>query len=363
MTLFAKVRKCDFSIRAVRRAAAAAFCSAVCLGANAAENSAHTGDGENLDFTSLSLEELLQEEITPINVLGSHTHLGGEFMFGYRYSHQHFQGNLSGTREVSGEEVLQHYRVHHTWMTMEMHMFEMMYAPTDRFTIMGMGHYMDMAMEHLRRDGSKYISESGGFGDVELMALYTVLGNPRGEGHRLVLNAGVSLPTGAIDETHNGAALEYPMQLGSGTYDLLPGLTYLGHSESFSWGAQALGRLRTGENSRNYRLGHAYLLDSWVQYKLREWIGPSLRLQWRQWGNIRGSDHALDPMHNAAFDPNLQKGRRLDFLGGLNFYAHQGPLKGFRLSAEAGVPIYQNLAGPNLELDWIVNVGVSYVFR
>jgi hypothetical protein len=222
---------------------------------------------------------------------------------------------------------------------------------------------MEMSMEHIRQNGSTFISESSGFGDTELMTVFTLFGNPRGLGHRLALNAGVSLPTGSIDETWAGAPLEYTMQLGSGTFDLLPGLTYLGHSEQFAWGAQALGRFRTGENSRDYRLGHAYRLDAWAYYKLREWIGPSMRLQWRQWGNIRGSDHSLDPMHNAAFDPQLQKGRRLDLLGGLHAYAHRGPLKGLRLSAEAGVPIYQNIAGPNLELDWIVNVGVSYVYR
>ena len=68
-------------------------------------------------------------------------------------------------------------------------------------------------------------------------------------------------------------------------------------------------------------------------------------------------------MHNPAFDPKLQKGRRLDILGGVHIYANKGPLKGLRFSAEAGVPIYQNIAGPNLELDWLVNVGVTYVFR
>lgn len=350
-------------LRVLRCAAALTAGSVLSSAAAEKGNSSAKDSTDDLDISKLSLEQLLQAEITPINVLGSHTHLGGEIMFGYRYSVQDWHGNLSGSRQVSSDEVLRRYNLYHSFMTTEMHMFELMYAPTDKLTLMAMAQYMDMSMGHIRANGSTFTSVSSGIGDTELMALYNVLGDSRGGAHRLAINAGVSLPTGSIDEKFNGSALEYSMQLGSGTFDLLPGLTYLGQSESFSWGAQALGRIRVGENSRNYKLGNAYQLGGWVHYKLRDWIGPSLRLEWRQWADIRGIDHALDPMHNPAFDPDLQSGRRLDLLGGINLYASRGLLKGFRLSAEAGVPVYQHIDGPNLELDWMVNVGVSYVFR
>lgn len=42
------------------------------------------------------------------------------------------------------------------------------------------------------------------------------------------------------------------MQLGSGTYDALPGITYLAQYGQFSWGAQATATIRLGGNDRDY---------------------------------------------------------------------------------------------------------------
>jgi hypothetical protein len=284
-------------------------------------------------------------------------------MFGYRYTFEKYEGNLDGTREVSAAEVLSKYPVHHTFMDSQMHMMELMYAPSDRWTVMAMAQYMQMDMGHLRANGTTFTAVSEGFGDTELMALYTVLGDPRKDMHHLVLNGGISLPTGTIDKTDAGSPLEYPMQLGSGTFDLLPGITYLGMSESFSWGAQAAGSLRMGRNDRGYRLGDMYRLGAWGHYKIAEWIGSSIRLEWRDWQNISGADLALNPARNPAFDPNKQQGRRLNILAGMHLYAPEGALKGLRFSVEGGLPIYQNLSGPNLKQAWTVSAGISYVIR
>src|SRR4051812_32091646 len=77
------------------------------------------------DLTALSLETLLHEEITPINVLGSHTHPKGTFMFGYRFMDMEMNHNLEGTRDVSVAEVTNRYPVAHTRMSMQMHMLEL----------------------------------------------------------------------------------------------------------------------------------------------------------------------------------------------------------------------------------------------
>src|SRR5947199_5402277 len=94
--------------------------------------------GKPQDLTALSLETLLHEEITPINVLGSHTHPKGTFMLGYRYMYMDMNHNQNGTHDVSEAEVLSQYPVVHTRMTMQMHMAELMYAPADRITVMAM---------------------------------------------------------------------------------------------------------------------------------------------------------------------------------------------------------------------------------
>lgn len=315
------------------------------------------------DLTGLSLEELLHEDITPINVLGSHTHLQGGLMLGYRYMYMDMGHNQEGTRDVSDQEVLQRYPVVHTSMTMEMHMAELMYAPADWVTLMAMVPFKQNTMEHLTRTGERPVAKTSGLGDVGFMGLFNLLGDAHGKGQRLVLNAGFTAPTGSIDEGEGGQREEYSLQLGSGTFDLEPGLTYLGESESWSWGAQVMGVVRLGQNDHDYRLGDAYRVSAWAQYKVADWFGPSVRFDWRAWDDIHGADPELNPARNPAFDANLQSGERLDFLAGVNFYMPKGLLKGARLSVEGGVPVYQSLAGPNLAVDWLLTVGVSYTFR
>ena len=315
------------------------------------------------DLTGMSLEELLHEEIVPINVLGNHTHLKGEFMVGYTYMFMDMGHNQEGTHDVSEGDVLLRYPVVHTHMTMQMHMIDLMYAPSDSVTLMAMVPFKELTMEHLTRTGERPTAYSSGLSDVTFMGLINLLGDPRAmTGQRLVLNAGLSAPTGSINQTENGEPLEYAMQLGSGTWDLWPGLTYLGMSENWDWGVQALGTVHMGSNANDYRLGDSYRLSAWTQYKVFDWFGPSARLDWHGWGNIAGADPRLNPARNPAFDASKQSGERLDLLVGINFYVPRGILKGNRFSIEGGVPLYQNIAGPNMAVDWIISAGWSYSF-
>jgi hypothetical protein len=314
------------------------------------------------DLTGMSLEELLHEEITPVNVLGSHTHLKGGWMIGFRYMYMDMDHNQSGTRDVSNAEVLSKYPVVHTHMSMEMDMAELMYAPSDWLNLMAMVPFAFNSMDHLTATGDRFTDKTSGIGDVAFMGLINILGNPRSLGQRLVINAGFTAPTGSIDESEDGKRKEYALQLGSGTWDLLPGLTYLGESESWSWGAQVLGTVRLGQNDNDYRLGDRYRLSAWAQMKIFDWFGPSARLDWHAWDDIHGADPELDPNRNPAFDASKQSGARLDFLLGLNFYIPEGLLKGNRFSVEGGIPLYQNIAGPNMAVDWLISAGWTFSF-
>jgi len=343
---------------------AGVFCSAWLMSASLAlaDQPAAIHQHPPEDLTGMSLEELLHEEITPVNVLGSHTHLKGGWMVGYRYAYMDMDHNQSGTRDVSDAEVLSKYPVVHTHMDMQMHMAELMYAPEDWVNLMVMVPYTLNSMDHLTATGDHFTDKTSGVGDVAFMGLFNILGDPRSLGHRLVINAGFTAPTGSIDEGEAGRRFEYSLQLGSGTWDLLPGLTYLGESKSWAWGAQVLGTVRLGENDNDYRLGDRYRLSAWAQYKVLEWFGPSARLDWHAWDDIHGADPALDPNRNPAFDPSKQSGARLDLLLGLNFYIPEGMFKGNRFAIEGGIPLYQNIAGPNMAVDWLISVGWSFTF-
>jgi hypothetical protein len=329
------------------------------------------GASKAADLTSLSLQELYNLDIVQPNVLGGHTHPEGQWMFGYEYMHMSMSGLYQGSREISPAAAFaQGFATVHTGMEMDMHMFEVMYAPTERLTLMAMFSYETMSMVHLHDDGMTFRQSADGIGDLEIMGLYTLVGDIRKGGHRVILNAGLSVPTGSINVMDHAGGnpanppvlLEYFMQFGSGTYDLMPGVTYLGDSGRWSWGAQTIETIRLGRNDHGYRFGNEYRLSGWASYGVTDWFAPSIRLDGKWWEDIIGSDPGLAANQTPEARTDLRGGRRIDLLLGLNFYASRGWLKGNRLMIEGGVPVYQHLDGPQLGTAWMFSVGWSYAF-
>lgn len=297
----------------------------------------------------------------PLGVMGDHTHREGEWMASYRYGRMEMSGNRNGSKSVSTDQVLSDFMVAPLNMTMDMHMFGLMYAPSDRLTLMAMTSYNEKSMEHVNRMGVRFRTEAEGLGDTRLTGLLT-LGDPDVRDHKLHLNLGLSLPTGSIDErdaTPAGAAqkLPYPMQLGSGTWDPILGLTYTGRDEAWSWGAQGLGILRFGENSEGYRLGNEYTATSWIARDLNRYTSVLFRLEGKIRSDIDGRDSELNPMMVPTARTDLRGSKQLDALIGVNLYQPEGSLKGQRLALEAGMPVYQHLDGPQLETDYRIMLG------
>ena len=124
-----------------------------------------------------------------------------------------------------------------TKMTMDMHMFGTMYAISDKWTLMAMLNYLDNDMDMIMPMNMSMDMGSSGIGDLKVAGLYDLA--QWDSGRRMHLNLGLSLPTGSIDEKHtNGNTLGYGMQLGSGTYDFHPAITYLAQTDNYSYGAQ-----------------------------------------------------------------------------------------------------------------------------
>ena len=273
-------------------------------------------------------------------------------------------GNKSGSSNVSDSDVLADYMVAPTEMRMDMHMLGAMYAPTDWLTLATMIPLLDISMDHITRMGGAFKTESSGLGDISLSAL---LGIYNSGIHSLHLNTGLSFPTGDIDEKGDTPAaqnvqLPYPMQLGSGTYDLLPGITYLGNLSDFSWGAQILGRFHLGRNSNDYSLGDRYSGTAWLAYRMGNWSSVSFRSKYEIWENIDGADPLLNPLLVPTADPALRAGERLDLAFGINFVVPEGKMRDFRLAIEFILPVYQDLDGPQLETDYGLMIGSQYSF-
>ena len=307
-------------------------------------------------------------------------HPAGCLMAGYKYMYTKLNDLRAGTSDVGSDEIgfMRNrpfdYMMIPTSMTMEMHMAMLMYGITDHFTIMAMGTYQVNEMEMMMDMGPGHAvttsptMRTDGFGDTEVRGIYKVARDWTG-------SLGLSLPTGDINQSVPVMQWQfrapYDMQLGSGTYDLKPAITYSGLSADamWNWGAQAMYTWHTGDNRDDYSLGDSAKFDGWLQRAL----GPAscwVRVAYSDTQDIDGRDPEIQkllyhsdpgmPMKWAPIpdaDPANYGGRRLDGAVGLSCRIGSGSI-----GVEGGMPFYQDLNGLQLKTDWFLTAGAEFMF-
>lgn len=324
----------------------------------------------------------------PIGVMGDHLHKKGEVMFSYRFMRMSMNDNLIGSNEVSPvtiattvpnmfagmEGMPSTLRVVPTNMAMNMHMLGVMYAPSDWITLMGMGMYLQNDMDLITFQGGSGTTELGtfststsGIGDIKLSALIKLVKN---EANAIHLNIGVSMPTGSITETSEvltpmnmrpTVRAPYPMQLGSRSFDFLPGITYSRIHEKFGWGGQLSSTLRLSDNKENYRFGNKLDVSAWASYGISSWLSSSIRSSFSSVGQIKGQDDDIMlPVQTAH--PAFQGGETINVALGVNMIGQSGFVKNQRLALEYGVPVYQNLNGPQMKAISVLTLGWQCAF-
>jgi hypothetical protein len=300
--------------------------------------------------------------------------------------HMDMAGNRSGTDDISPTEIATTVpnrffgipgqpptlRVVPTEMTMDMHMVGLMYAPLERLTLMGMFNYVEKEMKHTTFQGGMgttelgtFTTRSSGVGDSSITGLIKIHSDTRNRLHAIL---GVSLPTGKLKETDEiltpmntrpAPRLPYPMQLGSGTFDLIAGLSFATYRDRWSFGSQWRSTVRLGENDEDYTLGDEHTLTAWASYVATPAMSLSARLQAFRRNNIEGIDPSIvAPVQTA--DPDNQGLDRLDLSFGTNF--GNSAWRGHRIAFEFTLPVYQKLDGPQLETDWQVMAAYQYTF-
>ncbi len=298
----------------------------------------------------------------PISVMGDHMHAIGEWMVSYRYMTMDMEGLLKGSNSVTASSQLTGMTTMvPTKMTMDMHMFGTMYAISDKWTLMAMLNYLDNDMTMIMPMNMSMNMGSSGIGDLKVAGLYDLA--QWDSGRRIHLNMGVSAPTGAIDEKKSdGSVLGYGMQLGSGTWDFHPAITYLAQTENYSYGLQLGGILRANDNDRGYTLGDRLEATLWGARKVTDSLSASLKLDYSIQEEIDGEDADLNKMMSSSNRPDHQ-GRDITAFGlGLNYYFQDGGLKGHRVAAEWETPIDQKVNGVQLELDSVWTIGWQYAW-
>lgn len=318
---------------------------------------------------------VLPTDHAPISVMGDHMHKAGEWMMSYRYMHMDMSGNLDDTQKLTTQDIHAGFMVAPKDMTMEMHMLGAMYAPSDSITYMIMLPYLDNSMTLENRMLGEFSSSSRGLGDVKVSALMSLPFALSGKAHA---GLGISLPTGSIDEKASvpmmmggmrmsrEITLPYRMQLGSGSYDLLPSLTYNNHHGNCAWGGQINAVIRLDKNGANYHLGDKAQLQTWTAYNLNHKLSVAGRLSVTRQTNIKGQDSRIStemqmsgmgtPMTVKSVptaQTNLYAGTQGTASLGLNYLMSSG----HRLAFEYSFPTYQKLDGPQMKLYSTLTLG------
>ncbi|QSA97034.1 DUF3570 domain-containing protein [Methylococcus sp. EFPC2] len=302
----------------------------------------------------------------------------GDIMVGYRYMYGNQTGDMRhGDSRASDARVrgaacgssLCSERP--TEMSMQMHMLDLMYAPTDWLNLMLMPQLVDMKMKLEPLAGATGESEHGGghethgLGDTLMAAMVKVLDL---SGHHFVhVGVGVSAPTGDVDATldgrEGGELQDYGMQLGSGTWDFKPSLTYLGHAGDWSWGAQVNATKRLDKrNNSGYVLGDQVQANAWGSYNFTPWLTASVRGVYTEQGKIRGELNR-DHSHSAPVDfPSNYGGKFWDVGFGLNLAVPSGAFAGHQLSVEWLQPVADKFNGYQLEREGSLYANWNYAF-
>ena len=250
------------------------------------------------------------DEHAPISIMGDHTHAKGSFMASYRYMRMDMDGMRQGTDRISSSEVFaEGFVVTPESMTMDMHMLGFMYGFSEKLTLTLMSNYTELEMDHsvaqmaagmINNGSTEFTTEASGIGDTRIGGLYRFFLEESQKAH---FGLSFSLPTGSIDEKDrtpgpggpDNRLLPAAMQLGSGTVDLLPSVTYVKQLESATLGLQANAVIRLeDENSNGYRFGNRFGLTTWGGYNLSDWVGLNLGLNYTYTCLLYTSDAADD---------------------------------------------------------------------
>ena len=290
-------------------------------------------------------------------------HSKGAFMLEYKYMHMNMEGLQSGTDGVSntaafasGEAVVP------TKMTMDMHMLMPMYNITKNTSVMLMAGYVSNNMDMEMANGHEMAMDTSGLSDTSASVSHKFADD------MLAASFAVSIPTGSIDEEvtmHMPMAMTmaapYAMQLGSGTYDVTPSLTYLGANFDLRYGAQVSYKLRTGENDNGYTLGNAAEAMAWVRKPVMG-VTMDAELSVKKWGAIDGTDPAIlqAVMTNKAAATSFPQN-----YGGTMATVSVGasmPVAMINVGAELNMPVYQDLNGLQMQRKMGAAVSLTAMF-
>lgn len=264
--------------------------------------------------------------------------------------------DLEGTRGSANNL----YNFGHASLNLDLLSLEYQLTPT--WTLMAIGTYLVDEVETYYRPLPNLALKSDditrGFGDTVLSAIHPFYFNGPIMG---VVDFGVSIPTGSIDEKNKALPTRnyaYNFQNGSGTYDGILGLTFLWLKPSYQLGSRLSANLKTGETKDGFRLGNQYKLDAWLDYPLAYGFTPRLVGYYKHKDAILGADSTepRDANTEVYYHPEI------DWQVAASIKYQHSFERLFSLGGEFGVPLIQDCQNSDdviVSTNYFANIFVS----
>ncbi|MGP0567044.1 MULTISPECIES: transporter [unclassified Nitrospina] len=324
----------------------------------------------------------------PLNIFGGGIPEPKEFRFKISQMFMRMGPMRDGTRDLKTSELvgmpaMGKFPAVPESMNMWMTMFGGAYSFSDDFALMLMSSFryntMPMrfnAMLQASTGRSGFTMESSGLGDTKLIGKYRLYSDDHlAPTQQVSMLFGVSLPTGSIKKEftenpaagQNGTLLPFKMQMGSGTFDPIVGLTYQGSRDPFWYGANLVYTGRFYDNSQDYQQGDEVRLDLYSMYQFHPQSVVHLQLNGfyegrysdeprlaREQGHGHVGFNPNGPFTSPLFDPDNYGGTKLNVTAGIQYQ----PIPLHVLELTASAPVTQNLRGPQLAEDY--RIMISY---
>ena len=228
------------------------------------------------------------------------------------------------------------------------------YGVTGDLALFGALPVLDKSLELDTPEGRIERGDTG-IGDVRLFGRYTVFQDDApGRNFRIAPFVGLELPTGDDDEHDGLGRLPQPLQLGSGSWDPFFGVVGTWQTLDYQIDAQASYQVNTEAN--NFEFGDVLSFDASLQYRLwpRE-LGPGVP------GFLYGVVEA-NLIHRGK---NEIDGRNDPDSGGTSLFLDPGlqyVTRRWVLEAIVQLPVFQDLNGDALKVDYVVRAGFRFNF-
>lgn len=299
-----------------------------------------------------------------LGVFGDRTLDAGELQLTYNFSQENYRGVYFGTDSLDLGTVLQLYDNAPLTRSDIVHQVRVGYGVSERLTFVARAGWAVLERETTAANSLIRVGVNQPT-DVEagvLVDLYT--SGP----YRMLAQVGAIIPTfignttyGATTPTSSSDPLPYDMRTSGGSFGVVGALAGSVQNERASLGAQFRFRINVTENSAGatgYTPGDQFEANGWAGYNVNDNLAILAGVRWQNWDNIDGADSRLvvgvDP-HNEG---GMLAGQRVILPVGVNLTMPEGSLlNGHTLSFEAMYSMHHDYEGPQLGLDWGLNVG------